>query len=224
MKTKVFKLVLVVVLGAFVVYGCNKDDSSIIPTGNGVICNDFGNDNIAKLEVKLIHEMTSRYRENQNLEINAGLGIDDANSIWFALDTIKAFIYHLENEGRAREITADRLGIRFYYSSYPVTGAGSEYDDLKGIPENYEMLHTLIGVPTINREGLDYDFNPVDPDTYEFRMQDVTNNDYSQLSTARTSVLAASRQTSGSSGTTGSQNHGTLIPPGASQPVRAFDN
>lgn len=88
--------------------------------------------------------------------------VEDASSIWFELDRIKAFVHFVEsqlcNAGCSDSITA---GIRIYYARYPDTVFMSQSADLKG-QEAYANKHTLFMIPAykIGKAGRWIDFNP----------------------------------------------------------------
>jgi hypothetical protein len=110
--------------------------------------------------------LINNYRNNHLAFVRDRLGIDDAHSIHFDLDTLKKFISDIENETQnAPNITDQDLGIRFYYTAYPKK---EDWDIMKesSIGPEYAERHTLVMVPTMiadDGEGnrLPYDFNPL---------------------------------------------------------------
>ena len=225
MKTKL-KAFVVAVLIALSICGCTKKDDGIV-TGldTSEICNNY-NERISELEVRLVHAMTVKYQTIQD-DLITPPALDEAMSVWFNLETIKKFVYHLENEAGNKDIGPERLGIRFYYTRYPEMVDWGGYDDLMTFQPSspgYGENHTLIGVPTINREGVDFDFNPVDERTFSVTLNETTipstgalDDFYALNSTELMAVLTPIPDATENS--TGAQNHGTLIPPGNETPT-----
>lgn len=143
----------------------------------------------------IIQELVDNYRDNQLNYINENLGIDDAHSIWFDLETIKSFIAEIENQAHLIDPTCpnEDLGIRFYYAAYPETPTSP-------IPNDYALRHTLVMVPTKKEDDgsgqmLNYDFNPFESDS-----ETDTENALAITAGLGRNALA--------------QNHGILVPPG----------
>lgn len=153
------------------------------------------------MSCEFIQTLINNYRNNHLAFVRDRLGIDDAHSIHFDLDTLKKFISDIENETRknAPNITDQDLGIRFYYAAYPKK---EDWDIMKesSIGPEYAERHTLVMVPTMmadDGEGnrLPYDFNPLS-------------------TTGEGELLAmASVRNSRLEGDIISQNHGVLNPP-----------
>jgi len=144
-----------------------------------------------------IQELVNNYHENQLAFINENLGIDDAHSIWFDLDTVKKFIAEIEHQARLIDPSCPDvdLGIRFYYAAYPENPS-------EPVPQDYAKRHTLVMIPT-KRENdgrgvmLNYDFNPFESDSEKD----------TETALALTAGLGRSAL---------AQNHGILVPPGSS--------
>ncbi|MDI1256297.1 MAG: hypothetical protein PSV16_09350 [Flavobacterium sp.] len=155
------------------------------------------------LNFDLIKEMVNKYRDNQLQSILDSVVRpmhEDAEAIWFDLDTLKDFIADIEN------LVADnpnapkgKLGLRMYYAAYPTKEKWSRpgYEDLADllqdpVTQRYEKKHTLILVPTTEVEGENFDFNPIDENTAPGRTLALTG-------TANSPTMAL--------------NHAYLIPP-----------
>lgn len=141
------------------------------------------------LPTVFIQALVDRYRNNQLDYINANLGMEDAHSIWFDLETIKNFIAEIEYEARLIDPHSDvkDLGIRLYYGAYSET-------PVNPIPEDYGKRHTIVMIPTKTKEDgsgemLNFDFNPFAD----------KNSDNEQALAITPGALG--------------QNHGALIPP-----------
>ena len=222
--------ILIVVLLAFGAYiykfPPNKKPSK--PMDPNKICMDYSKENISELRVDLIHEMVKGYKNNQLNFINRHTDFkpkEDAHSIWFDLEILKKFLYHIEKTTKdtaalnKKEIDSKNLGVRIYYSTYPDKETWkSKYQDLSLFlgnteKEQYEHMHTLVVIPTIRKEDKNLDFNPLEYSTYANGLYDqpgyvVTNT----ISTTKTTVAMNAKMDTSNSGT-GAQNHGTLIPP-----------
>jgi len=211
------------------------------------ICMNY-TDTINTMEVKLIRDMIEKYTNNQLKVINGNGGArsldlvnlpnhGDARAIWFDLETLKKFVYHIEKQSKKvdQSITSDKLGVRIYYAAYPEKNRWPNYVDLEGFDrENhtstYGHKHTLVMIPTIKGDkGGDYDFNPLDKETFSGGINGVgikdkaiknaldlkyKNNDPSN--TFKMMSISINNRTA-------SQNHGSFIPP-AENNVSAFIN
>ncbi|TPN87774.1 hypothetical protein [Aquimarina algicola] len=182
------------------------------------ICMDYSHEPAPTLKVNLIHEMTNGYRQNQ-LDFIKRVITDDAHSIWFDLETLKKFIYHIEFSSKKNNVSSKDLGVRIYYSRYPeIETWEKKYPDLSfflrnALTKSYQKRHTLIMIPTIHRDKIDIDFNPDDIRTYTQSMRNIedylSSNDESFIPAL--TITKASKNSSSSSPI--SQNHGSLIPP-----------
>ena len=64
-----------------------------------------------------------------------------------------------------------KLGVRIYYAAYPDNSkmrdlAATQTDPNFSYNPAYEKKHTLVMIPTIEKDGKNYDFNPLDPNSY----------------------------------------------------------
>lgn len=242
MKINTLKLKAFGFLTIAIIYSCN-DTAEIVSSSNVPICSNYTE--ISTLEVGLIHAMTKKYKENQLLTINDNLNnntnpyfndpqikadrLGDARTIWFDLETLKAFVYQIEMNAQTQEkepIPSTDLGIRIYYASYPDTIYwGRPYNDLTMedgshvLPENYQRRHTVIMIPTIFRDGHNVDFDPLNPFTFTKPLS--SSAIYSPLSSTQMLALTGiNKNTSNQIGTQNQegqnqegQNHGGIYPP-----------
>jgi hypothetical protein len=143
---------------------------------------------------------------------------EDSKSVWFSLDRLKNFIWHIENQNCENpNHCTDSLGLRIYFGRYPdlyhhqsVTEEG-----LNNVPKEYSFRHTLFMVPTYKDEntGIYRDFYPGGKDCRTALNLLPTHIFAEQIITDITPYIFLFDV----SGPTGdSQNHGGLIPPGAS--------
>lgn len=210
-------ILLVAVSISFIAYAYFYPPKNFLSTKNrDTICMNYANETISKLKVNLIHHMTNGYKQNQLKHIKAVMK-DDAHSICFDLETLKKFIYHVEINAKKNEVSGKDLGLRMYYSRYPkIESWHNQFTDLSDFTNNsttrkYEDRHTLIMIPTINKKGVQYDFNPTDIRTYGEKMELFA--EYQSGNTATSIPALTITKSSGSSSNTSGQNHGSLIPP-----------
>ncbi|WP_298393618.1 hypothetical protein [Flavobacterium sp.] len=197
------------------------DPVSPVPDSQN-ICMDYDAQKMSTLDADLIHVMTKGYKYNQLEYIQSKSGTiapKDANAIWFDLETLKKYLYHIEKKSKNVDgtLTDKNLGVRFYYSTYPSNDTVQKYDfkDLKDSSGNllfkdYEGLHTLVMIPTITIGDQILDFNPLDESTFREGFSQKSNYAYrpgENIPNNQTGALAGTRDMSG-------QNHGTLYPPG----------
>ncbi|WP_340201564.1 hypothetical protein [Ascidiimonas sp. W6] len=210
MKVKLLTLVVFLGITTILINGCAFLKGKGSTSNETSICMNYAKSEKPLLSLKLVHEMTQLYQSNPN--------IDDTKAIRFDLETLKNFIYHLEIEAKKNNIPSKDLGIRIYYSRYPKLSTW--YDafqrDLFGFTGNaitrqYEMRHTLVMIPTIHRDSINYDFNPLEPGTYSTGLQVARF-----LSSSEQDTLTSKKYTFALSVTqpvTNAQNHGDLYPP-----------
>ena len=145
------------------------------------------------MNLETVKNMVTNYKTKQYLSIVTNTINPmkfDAQSAWFDLQSLKEFINSIEIEtGKHPEYGMHGFGVRFYYSAYPDSDL---LEESGGIPSNYEKLHTLVAVPTATIKGIDQDFDPCDPSTYDGKMPQPG---------ALVKIMA--------------ENHGKLTPPGS---------
>jgi hypothetical protein len=181
------------------------------------ICMDYSADHMSTLDADLIHTMTRGYRKYQLKYIETETGTiapKDAYSIWFDLVTLKKYLYHIEKNSKMSD---SKLGVRFYYASYPETEKEMEgFKDLKDtsdklISPDYHGLHTLVMIPTVKVGDNDIDFNPLDSSTFVDGLSQNPIYAFGSPSTLPDDTAALTA----TSRDMGARNHGTLSPPKA---------
>jgi len=207
----------------------------ITPVVNGNnICMNYSEGSISKLSSSLVRDMVNKYENGQLARIRynyfQGFGnseMNDAKSIWFDLETLKQFLYHIENITKTKDssITSDKLGVRIYYAAYPErTEWLNEYYkgdllEMKNdtVTKDYGKKHTLVMIPTIRRIVKDsvgnFDFNPLyDKSSYTIGLRSaIVENELNNSIMA----LPSFKYTGPTpvTGSTAARNHGGLIPP-----------
>jgi hypothetical protein len=217
MENKALKTTIIVMSLLFAVYAYfnNPFTLSAPPLSGNEICMDYSKDKPATLKHSLVSEMIKNYRDNQLVSIQTATANpvpNDAQSIWFHLDSIKKFIYHIEKGFETQKPGAKGdLGLRIYYAAYPKeTLWGTKgYEDIADLANDpttaqYGKKHTLVMIPTLEIHGVNSDFNPIDPATYtgfNSPTNPFSNPNYVPMAMS-SSVMA--------------KNHGSLCPPALS--------
>lgn len=246
MTTRTLKIAMAILLALFALYiflyppSNNNGLKNINDTSKNTslekndkptaLCVDYNNYSPSTLQKGLISDMINIYRINQGNAINTNMLQQDAESVWFKLDTIKKFLYHLEKISENNGVSPDKLGLRLYYATYPskTFWNANGYKDLTGflgdsITEKYEKKHTIVMVPTININGKDTDFNPIDVTSYASGIKKLKSQFNGEPSTNTTEGRSAQMGLTGTNSATNStggeeriisRNHGNLIPPG----------
>lgn len=113
------------------------------------------------MKLDVVQQMTDNYKDNQLVSITTNPEIPmefDAESVWFELEKLKAFISDIESEtAKHPEYGMKGFGVRFYYSAYSTPCE----------KPTYAKLHTLIAIPTANVNGVNTDFDPYNTATYD---------------------------------------------------------
>lgn len=206
------------------------------PINENDICNDYSSEKKSKLTNGLVHDMVQMYRKNQLANIQGfttNAIVNDAQSIWFDLDTIKKFIYHFEHDIKQNATYANnKKGIRIYYAAYPEDirswKTKNEYRDIAFMSDDptksqYEKKHTLVMIPTLqNSQGEIYDINLFEPSTFATGIVRKNNVNDANVMKAAFRPLAVYSMMAGPNSTAqratvadrvAARNHGTLTPP-----------
>jgi hypothetical protein len=138
----------------------------------------------------------------------------DARSVWFSLERLKNFIWHVEKQNCDSLGYNETLGMRIYFAKYPelnLTGGG--WLGLDEVPKEYSNHHTLFMVPTYqNEKGNNVDFYPgicrasLDKAPLMQLKDSVENYGVQHAITQWIFLMGTGPD---------SQNHGSLIPPGS---------
>lgn len=90
------------------------------------------------------------YMQNGGINKQA---LTDARACWYSIDTLKKFICLIERYSQSLGLGSGKLGIRFYYATYPHQGVWKA---------EYKSRHTLFMVPTFyaEQQKANIDFDP----------------------------------------------------------------
>lgn len=227
MSNRNLTLAIAAILVAFGIYVYNYPPNLVDGIGDQTkdfICENYSSKKMNTLSAGVIHEIVNGYRDRQLRYINRGDStMEDAEAIWFDLETVKEFIYHIEVNTRSLDSTVKStdLGLRFYYASYPVV-IDSDDPELGDLSEKgYEKLHTLIAIPTKRIGNEEVDFNPLDLETYTTGLNDIdkynqieVDDSFNFRNPTEIPVLGPTIKNSNDPLLPiGAQNHGSLYPP-----------
>lgn len=131
-------------------------------------CKDYSGDEFEGVPAGLVYTMIKQYKLNHwnNQRVLGNNQPTDARSVWFNLDTLKKFIYKIEQAACSSNcINRADLGIRFYYAEYPDIVTWNQYDNDPATLAHrmeYQGLHTLVMTPTYynTNSQMNVDFDP----------------------------------------------------------------
>lgn len=138
-------------------------------------CSDYSKESFDGISYATADTMYKLYQQNQYKKI--GLvntsAVDknekDSKCIWFSLETLKKFIYKIEDTLGKQNLNPDvEIGVRIYYATYmdSVAMKNGKYQTTK-LPSNYQFHHTVFMMPTFTKKTgtqlIHYDFNPATP-------------------------------------------------------------
>ncbi len=143
---------------------------------------------------------------------------EDSRSVWFSLERLKNFIWHIEDRN-CKNPCKRTLGLRIYFGRYPdLTVTNNSYLGLEGLPKEYSNRHTLFMVPTYeDKDGNNRDFYPLDTDCKTPTLASAPTEYYgpADLNLIRHKITPFIFLFDMAPAPGGSQNHGGLIPPGS---------
>jgi hypothetical protein len=189
-------------------------------------CYDHTRTSFAGIGTETAIQMSNDYKNLNQPKLIIDEVETDANSIWYSLETLKSFIWKIEQEA-CRRGCGDRinLGLRLYYGRYPDAARMAANPDLAGLPPSFQQHHTLFMVPTF-QDPLDpqihRDFDPwhwgsstCTPKSMEQWFAMGSNKPFG----AEKSLIFSSSEiqyfrSAGGGGLVAGMNHGNMIPPG----------
>jgi hypothetical protein len=170
-----------------------------------------------KIDVRLAKVMADNYKEDSQkslISVNNKITPDsDARSAWFPLESLKSYIWDIENQNCLNSnCHKEVLGLRIYFAKYPDLSSRDWLAlGLSGLKTTYANRHTIFMIPTYSYGDNNIDFNPWSSDCSKPVFNDNTFNPADTLNQTRARwVFFADQVITGSEG----KNHGTLIPPG----------
>lgn len=138
--------------------GCKQDEEKM-PALPCPECKNYSDSGFNGLSVNAAAQLSGLYAANHypNYTINGAL--TDSKSIWFSLDSIKKFIFKIEEAMCKCGVNHD-LGVRIYFGEYPDASSMANNAEFNTLDPVMAQRHTLFMVPTYNYAGADYDFDP----------------------------------------------------------------
>ncbi len=165
----------VLLMGIIFFMSCNKSDvssgndsestSKNVVTGKTTArscpdCFNYTGVNFQGVNAATAAMMSHNYKTLNQPLLEIAEGVDDANSIWFSLQSLKTFIWQIEEAACKNGCpNAMKLGLRVYYGRYPENMGGN----LSELDPNFAQHHTLFLVPTFQDElnpQVHWDFDP----------------------------------------------------------------
>lgn len=129
-------------------------------------CINYNDSVFSGIPLSVSSALYNKYGTTQYMNITSGNNalVEDSRCVWFSLDIIKKFIYKVEDTLFRKGFNPNtRLGIRFYFATYPDSATMRANPYLDGLPSSYANHHTLFMVPTFdsltNGTRIHYDFN-----------------------------------------------------------------
>jgi hypothetical protein len=143
--------------------------------------------------------------------------VEDSKSVWFSLDRLKKFLWHIEKQN-CENSCQDTLGLRIYFGKYPDLNNLTDKNllGLEDVPKEYSNHHTLFMVPTYrNKDGYDYDFYPGGEGcrTPINKSPLMERKDFGETIVTFHAPTPYIVRLDGMGTSSNAQNHGNLIPP-----------
>jgi hypothetical protein len=110
------------------------------------------------IDANVAFDIANSYKTDKSKSTIEGTGQQDANSIWFSLETLKQYIWKMETELAKNKCNIDslNLGIRIYYGKYPDVETMRKL----GFKPEYALHHTAFIVGTYKGKKNHIDFDP----------------------------------------------------------------
>jgi hypothetical protein len=205
---KILLLTNVITLALLYFNSCTTSIHSM-STSDGTIMVNYKKSDFKGLKADFIEKMIDNYAAAS--PINGNLN-SDARTVWFNLDTLKKFIWYVENksiENGFKSGQLEKLGLRLYYIRYPASSTDmATFTDLRGLNPSFANKHSVMMIPTYynSTRGYNVEFDPTkfDATGNPFSYEKLMNNPQTELTVFRTMGDPSSSMT---------QNHGDLIPP-----------
>ena len=193
-----------------------------------VHCKDYSGDMQGLIDFTVAQKMANDYAADAGkFWIGSGPAdkTQDARSAWFSLETLKKFIWKIEDTlCKAGCIDKIKTGIRIYYAKYPDSATMKLSPDLAGVKPQFEFHHTVFMVPTFDKgtgddvKHVDFDpwhmgpdkCNPIPLSAWFKQMKQ--DQQRQQKEPRKTMFLIM-----GGGSNSDEQNHGDLMPPPADE-------
>lgn len=175
--------------------------NSIIHNNSNSIAINYANNPFTGIDAKLANYMVDKFKGSLS-------DSNDTRSVWFNLDTLKRFIWHIEKESKQKGFTSaqlEKLGLRIYYGIYPPQNSWAPtYQNMLGVNPTFENKHTVFMIPTYNDGTYNKEF---DPTRFKSKLPLPLNAVIGEGGSNMLYALGATNPN------VDLQNHGDLIPP-----------
>ncbi len=127
-------------------------------------CTDHSRTIFKGISTQTAWDLSQDYKIMNQPKLEIDETYTDANSIWFSAESLKNFLWKVE-EAICRKGCAEnlKLGLRIYYARYPNAAGMAANPDLSDLDPAFQQHHTLFMVPTY-QDGLNqqvhHDFDP----------------------------------------------------------------
>jgi hypothetical protein len=125
---------------------------------------DYTNYAFTGIAAGVAKTMSGNYQGINQPKLLIDGSIADAKTMWLSLETMKAFIWKIENAVCKKGCTNNlNLGVRIYFGRYPTAEGMAATPDLSGLPLSYQQHHTAFLVPTYQdpiNANRQWDFDP----------------------------------------------------------------
>ena len=150
MKTKFLKpLQVISFLLVLTTFSCNESNPN---QENFSDLSKVNSITFPKLKIKAINEMIAEYRKNQFSILNSDPNISNESS-WINLKKLESFISYVKAIAKDNNLNDKKIGIRFYFANL----SGNYNDKITCNRKSNDQ--TLILVPTVRIDNIDYDLN-----------------------------------------------------------------
>jgi hypothetical protein len=178
-------------------------------------------DGISALVAK---QLSDDYQKLNQPRLAINGSIPDAKSMWLSLETMKAYIWKIEQAACNNGCPANmNLGVRIYFGRYPTASIMAGTPDLKDLPETYEEHHTAFLVPTYQdrfNPSVQWDFDPwhwgnngCTPKSFRTWFSDPQGNPFRNEKSLILTLSEKQLFPTFNQNQNPVQNHGGLIPP-----------
>jgi hypothetical protein len=164
-----------------------------------------------RIDASLAKIMAENYKNDRQKSMvfnNSGITQEsDARSVWFPLESLKSYIWSVENKNCLNDACRKEvLGLRIYFAKYPgLESPEWSTGGLSGLQNAYANHHTIFMIPTYSQNGSNIDFDP-----WSRACGNLVLHSGSTDSISHQAIYFFDQLTFDPSG----KNHGTLIPPG----------
>lgn len=166
MNAKILLAVIAILLSVLL-YQCKQLNDCKSSKKNGDRCVNYRDSSLSLINYTTASALFNKYNDYQKARIGRlPDSTMDANSTWFSFNTLKKYIYKIEDSLALKGIDPNiELGLRIYYGAYLDSNAmNTIFTQLNNVPSIYQHHHTVFMVPTFTDSvNKHYDFNPFMP-------------------------------------------------------------